>query len=643
MREYIGTCRACSRTTSAPTETKSSLLKIWKQCALIILLTIGAPVTADNAPSSARDLQYGEVLYQYYQDDWFNSIVRTHIAQTQERLPNHAEEAELLLGGLDLNYGLRNEADSIFQRLLTEETTDEQTRNRAWYYLAKISYQRGDAARALRAIGQVQGDMSKGTRMESAHLASLVLLQIGANEQAIEILEDVKKHRVWSPYLAYNLGVAQIRSARQADGFDYLDNIGDISANSEEYRLLRDKANLALGYSLLRDGQAESSRDALNRVRLEGPLSSKALLGAGWADAEDELFGRALVPWLELSKRDPTDPAVQEALLAVPYAMTKMSLQGRAVKHYNDAIGTLYSEQDYLDESIAAIRRGALLEVLQAQDLRSGTGWLQELSFDTDNPVLRYQVTLMAAHDFQEAVKNYRDLLTLRNNLNRWAQAIEAYDDMLDGREQRFAQHKPAAQAALQAGDRAALQQRLQRLSKRLEQIETQGNPVWLANAEETQQWQRLQDIKSAVAALPRNAQTNLLHERRTRLEGILYWRLNSEYKPRLWEAKRQLAEVSDLLGQTRDNLDSLQIADTVTPASFTGFDSRIIRNKARIEELLARTESTHLAQGKLLEQIAVRELEQQKERLDTYIVQARFALAQTYDSAQIAGKGTTP
>jgi hypothetical protein len=609
---------------------------------LIVAMT-GATFAADNPPSSARDLQYGEVLYHYYQDDWFNSIVRTHIAQTQERLPYHAGEAELLLGGLDLNYGLRNEADRIFQRLLTEETTDEQTRNRAWYYLAKISYQRGDAAQALRAIGQVQGDMSKGTRMESAHLASLVLLRMGANEEAIEVLNDAKDHKVWSPYLAYNLGVAQIRSARKADGFEYLDHIGDISANSDEYRLLRDKANLALGYSLLKEGQAGASRDVLNRVRLEGPLSSKALLGAGWADAEGEAFGRALVPWLELSKRDPTDPAVQEALLAVPYAMTKMNLQGRAVKHYNDAIGTLYSEQDYIDESIAAIRQGALLEVLQEQDLRSGTGWLQELSFDTDNPVLRYQVTLMAAHDFQEAVKNYRDLMTLHNNLEKWAQAIEAYDDMLDGREQRFAQHKPAAQAALQAGDRTALQQRLQRLSKRLEHIETQGNPVRLANSEETQHWQRLQDIKSALAALPRNAQTEQLLERRSRLEGILYWRLNSEYKPRLWEAKRQLAEVSDLLGQTRDNLNSLKIADTATPASFTGFDSRIIHNKARIGELLARTESTRLAQGKLIEQIAVRELEQQKERLDTYIVQARFALAQTYDSAQIAGKGTTP
>lgn len=611
---------------------------------ILLFVFAGIASAADKPPSSAQDLQYGEVLYHYYQDDWFNSIVRTHIAQTQEALPNHGEEAELLLGGLDLNYGLRNAADGIFQRLLTEDSTDELTRNRAWYYLAKISYQRGDIARALRAIGQVQGDMTKGTRMESAHLASLVLLQMGAYDEAIEVLTEVKDRKVWSPYLAYNLGVAQIRSARQADGFDYLDNIGEISASSEEYRLLRDKANLALGYSLLKEGEAEASRDALNRVRLQGPLSSKALLGAGWADAESEDFGRALVPWIELSKRDPTDPAVQEALLAVPYAMTKMNLQGRAVKHYNDAIGTLFSEQDYIDESIAAIRRGELLDVLQQQDLRSGTGWLQELSFETDNPVLRYQVTLMAAHDFQEAVKNYRDLLTLRNNLKNWSEAIEAYDDMLDSRERRFSEHKPAAQAALRddsARGELLLQQR--RLAARLEHIEAYNDPVGLANSDETRQWQELQGIKSSLAALPENEQTRELRAKQKRLQGVLYWQLSSEYKPRLWAAQKMLAQVSELLSQTENNLASLQLAEAATPASFTGFDARIVRNRARIAELLGRTETTHLAQGRLIEQIAVRELEAQKDRLDTYIVQARFALAQTYDSALVAGKGTTP
>jgi hypothetical protein len=49
---------------------------------------------------------------------------------------------------------------------------------------------------------------------------------------------------------------------------------------------------------------------------------------------------------------------------------------------------------------------------------------------------------------------------------------------------------------------------------------------------------------------------------------------------------------------------------------------------------LQARTQQTRLAQGIHIEELAVKELEQQKKRLDTYLIQARFSLAQTYDSA---------
>ena len=46
----------------------------------------------------------------------------------------------------------------------------------------------------------------------------------------------------------------------------------------------------------------------------------------------------------------------------------------------------------------------------------------------------------------------------------------------------------------------------------------------------------------------------------------------------------------------------------------------------------------TMLAQGDLLRSIAVGELQAQKKRLDTYTMQARFALAAIYDQAAIAG-----
>ncbi len=608
--------------------------------AVLLCAPLAAVQAGNDKPSSAQDLQYGEALFHYFQQDWFNSIVRLQIADTQQALPNHADEAELLLGGLDLSYGLRDEASRIFERLLTDASRDDLTRNRAWYYLAKISYQRNDPVAAMKALAQVDGNMTRATRAESALLGSLLLLQLGRNAEAIEIIEAARAAGSWTPYLAYNLGVAQIRSGKLEQGAGTFDELGEMSGRSEELRLLRDKANLALGYSYLQSGDAMKSRATLERVRLQGPLSSKALLGTGWADADAERFGQALVPWSELGKRNATDPAVQEALLASSYAMTRMNLHGRAVDQYNSAIAALHDEKGKLDESISAIKNGELLNILEQQDLRSGSGWLQQLTMDTRSPALRYQVTLMAAHEFQEAVKNYRDLLVLHNNLETWADSIDAYDDMLAARRQRFADNRPAAERALRASDHAELQRRHAQLASRLQQIESEEDAVGLADETETRQWHRLQAIKARLAGLPRQAGTDALRDKQARLEGVLRWQLHSQYKPRLWQAKRSLAELEQLLGESQLALNNLRDSRSNTPEGFSAFGRRIADQRKTIHALLERTRDIQLAQGEAIEQLAINELEQQQKRIDIYIVQARFSLAQTYDSALQVKRG---
>jgi hypothetical protein len=613
---------------------------------LLCLIGITRALAAADAPStSVRDLQYGEVLYYYFQQDYFNSIVQLQVAQQQQRLPNHATEAELMLGGLDLSYGLRDEANRIFQRLLSDETTDVSTRNRAWFYLAKISWQRDDMDTAMQAIERVQGNMTPATRTAVINLHSLLLLQQGNNKAAIALLEDAHSGKRWSPYLGYNLGIALLRDEQLKLGAKQLDSIGDSRALDEELRLLRDKANLALGYSYLQNGKPQLARETLERVRLEGPLSNRALLGAGWADIESENFGAALVPWLELSHRDSTDPAVQESLLAIPYAMTRMNLHGRAVAQYNDGIAQLRMERQKLGQSIEAIQQGDLQELLQQHDLGAGNGWLQQLHLDSEAPALRYQLALMSSHNFQEAVKNYRDLLVLKKNLSTWKSDISAYDDMLAARQARFEAHRPAARQALQGTRLQQLQQRYAALSDTLTRIETTANASELATPEETRQWQQLERIGAQLAQLPDSPDTADLRDKQQRLRGILIWQFHNDYKPRLRQASKQLAELGTLLAKSQQGIDSLQQADLDTPADFGMFDQRIADNKAHIDQLIARTDTNLLSQGRQLEQLAIQELEQQQQRIDAYIIQARFALAQTYDSALTspAGEGGSP
>jgi len=604
-----------------------------KYVLLFLLLSCSHQIQSQEAPpASVKDLQYGEMLFYYYQQDYFNSIVRLEIAQQQGRLPNHKDEAELMLGGLVLSYGMRNTAREIFQDLLDDDQDDLSVHNRAWLYLAKISYQRGDLPGASNAIAKINGEMTPATRTATANLHSLLLIEEGRNAEAIGILENTRSGKHWTPYLKYNLGIAQIRNGEHKPGLDNLESIRKAGGNAPAQRLLRDKTNLALGYIHLQQGEMTASRQALERVRLEGPLSNKALLGAGWANAEAGEYAQALTPWTELATRAAMDPAVQEALLAVPYAMAKMGLYGQAVRHYQESIAALNDEKRQLDISIKTIQGGELLKQLEQSDPGTGFGWMQQL--DLDSPVLYYQTRLMASHDFQEAVKNYRDLLFLRRNLDGWAVSVVAYDAMLTARQSRYQSHLPAAEHVLHSNALATLQQRNAALADTIASIESSGNSIGLANAEETRQLQILSAIEKRLARLPDTTEIRELRDKQEFLHGILYWQVNSDYQQRLWQEKQQLSELETLLEQTGKAIGNLQQAGIVTPAGFAGFDQKISNRKTAIKQLQTRTTRITEAQGILLEQLAVNELVAQKERIEHYIMQARFALAQTYDSS---------
>jgi hypothetical protein len=126
-------------------------------------------------------------------------------------------------------------------------------------------------------------------------------------------------------------------------------------------------------------------------------------------------------------------------------------------------------------------------------------------------------------------------------------------------------------------------------------------------------------------------------------LQGILTWRLNAAYKSRLQQTRQQLAELEVLSAEAREALDKLQHANLDTPDEFGDFGRRIQQQRDRLRQLQARTKSTRMAQGARIEHLAVAELEQQQQRLDSYIVQARFALAQTYDDALRGNSGASP
>ncbi len=582
-------------------------------------------------PHEVKDLHYGDVLFYFYQDDYFNSITRLLAAQQLERLPNTQGEAELLLGGLYLSLGEHVEAGKIFEKLLNSNVS-EAVRNRAWFFLGKVWYERGYLQESERALHQVSDKIQPRISAERYMLLAQLMLREQRYDDAIAALSAWHGPRDWTAYAQFNLGVALVRVGRLPDAIRHLDEVGRMETKSEELLALRDKANLALGFALLQAQRAADARPILERVRLDGPYSSKALLGVGWADSTLGEFKRALVPWLTLRKRNLLDSAVQESYLTVPYAYNQLGATGQAAEFYNSAIDSFDAELQRLDESIEQIRSGHLLDRLLNDDKKTALTWYWQLKTLPDAPESRYLYQLLASNEFQEGLKNYRELSFMRQNIEGWREDLSAFNDMLDTRQTAYDQRAPKADAVMAATDLDAMTKRRVDFESRINEIEHSDDVAALGTPEEQQNWARLKRVDDYLAAHPDDPDLDDMRDKLRLLKGVMYWRLSESFKARLWNERRSVKELEASLVETQKRAVQVKQAREAMPSNTGGFATRVSAVEERMDQLELGLGKLSEKQANYLQDIAIRELEAQKHRIEIYQIQARYELAAIYD-----------
>lgn len=595
-----------------------------------------------GTPQVVKDLHWGDVLFYFYQGDYLQSLTRLGASQEFNRIGNHAVEAELLKGGLYLSLGQHEEAGRIFKSLLNDNVPLD-VRNRAWFYLAKVWYQRNYLQDAATALSSIKGALPGELEPERHLLEAQVLMYLDRYDDAIDALErwqPVGDHTdVWSSYARFNIGVALVRKDRLDDAAKLLDAVGRIDAPTDELAALRDKANLALGFAWLKAGRPADAKQVLQRVRLEGPQSNKALLGVGWADSAEKQFTRALVPWLELRDRNMLDAAVQESYLAIPYAYAQLEANKQAVEQYTLAVTAFNEESARIDQSIAAIRGGRLLDAITQNDKGDRAGWFWQLQQLPDAPETRYLYHLLASNQFQEGLKNYRDLRLMQRNLASWELSVAAFDDMVANRRQAFEQRLPLLQDTLDSVDLDAMEAARTELESRVAAIERDNDVAGLATGRELEQWQKLERIEKVLErADPGDPLVQEMRDKTRLLRGTLQWDFTSSYKARLWRAHKELRELDVAYKEARRRSVLIERAREEYPARTEAFATRVQGLQPRIVGLTQRLAAAADSQNQYLAAIAVKELESQKERLAAYSLQARFALASIYDRASSGG-----
>ena len=469
--------------------------RILLPAALAALLS-GTAFAADSyAPGSAEDLRLRQAKFLGASKQYYSAIALLLEIQ-REGGSNFVAPPKFweTLAEYQLAYGLHDEAEQSY-RNLAEDALEPEDKIRAQLKLAEFEYQRGYLDLARASLERLQEDLPRNLRTRWKMQYSNVLLALGLFNEAIDTIDDISGTVEEEMILRYNLGVALIKAGRLPEGRSALDRVGRTGGESDVARAMRDRANVTLGWHFLQKQLGGSAKPVLQRVRSEGPYANRALLGLGWAelapegrrqlrgnaveeslaeqyspysslgvllrrgyledpydragirgfrrssvsDEADEALRRALVPWVMLVDRDPQDPAVQEAWLAVPFALDRLGAHTQAMDYYEKAATKLEAAYKETLRAKRAIRGGRMVETMMVTQEDEESGWSWELRDLPDAPETYYLQTLIAEHRFAESLKQYRDMRQIAAKLQSMNDDFKSYGNKYEqARDQGF-------------------------------------------------------------------------------------------------------------------------------------------------------------------------------------------------------------
>ncbi len=611
---------------------------------LFILLPFTIPLSSanDDAENNLRDPFFGEALYYAKQGEFFNAIARL---DTELRLYYGIDEPELdtlhfyvneatfSVGDFELSYRMHRKAGRAIKAVI-EGNVAPQVRNEAIYRLAKIYFQKEQNLNALHAIDRIEGKIPEAIADDITFLKGQIYMVNGRFQEAEDLFKSINGKSRQKGYVEYNLGLVRLAQGNLSGAISALEDAGTLRSDDRAVLAIKDKANLMLGSRLMDEGEYPTATKFFERVRIDGPFSNRALLGLGWASATSENYPNALVPWTLLSQRHVTDPSVQDAMLSVPYAYEKLGLYGKAAVGYGHALSVMNKELDRLDASIKSIDEGTFLELLVREEFKQDRNWVVKLRELPQTPETYYLIDLMASHDFQSSLQNYFDLEQLRKNLEKWSDYYASYDEIIALRRRYYEPLLPGIDEQFRKLDsliNLRLEQR-DRINNKLQSMLIAPQPELLATADERSALLAIQSFEDSPSNNSEQTQYRV-----DRLKGHITWNWTIQYNERLTKTFEHLAALDNDIARLKTIYESFVRTRQAATQSYQGYDKNINNLRIKTKRAIETVETLMLRQGRMLEVMAIGELRKRSQKLESSQVQARFAMAESYDRATMS------
>jgi len=434
-----------------------NMIRVLASTLYIALIASTAQISAVHANSDEevklRDLKYGTILFDYYQQNYFASLIGYEVANSRGELNHQIDEARLLHGGMTLSYGLPDEAESIFQQLLnakdkkeTSEEINEEVRNKAWFYLAKMYYQKGEANKAGETLNYISGDIPQDIHNEYNYLATLINIRNKNLTSAEEALNSVMKGSVFEPYLIFNLASSQLKNGDTPNSEVNFQKVIDYGTNhpEEEFQVLADRAKQALAHIDIEQENLLAAWLHLQFVRTTGLYSNRALLSYGWSAIKLERYDIAIPALRALDRRSISIAEVQEAKVLLGHLYEQQKAPRTALKQY------LLAEKSFASgiESIESARRVIAGQRIPEEFVINLDAMMDETDWYGSQPSLDYNkltpflIDLMSSNSFHVVLKELRDLYALRENLNYWSRQAQEHQLIIRHRRQGWSSER---------------------------------------------------------------------------------------------------------------------------------------------------------------------------------------------------------
>ena len=592
---------------------------------------------------------FGQIYFDYHLGHHFSALNHLLGAKQAGVFSIDDPTTEMLLGDLYTEFGLPREGDVAISRVQASDIPSS-TRNMPWVRYGKLLYQMGNDAPTENYLRKPAANLTSYQESERRLMLANILIRKKQYNEAINMLQDMPGEGVMANYGLYNLGIAYLQNKNPEPGLLRLNSLVNQAGPEEESQNLRDKAALAVAFHHLKAGNHQAARDSLLRVRLEGPYSNQSLLTLAYTHFMQKDYARTLPACLELQRRNPADPAVQESFLLSARVYEEMGFKAQATSGYRIASQVLREQLVMVEKTALRVDAENWPEILAPKLVN--TDDLDPLNVKPI-PATNDAITaglfgkLFASPPFNEGFRQYQQLSRLSLLMEQRQRDIAALKDIANTLELRKDGISALADRQQALKDNyVTLVKRWQDLQLRFKQMNTSADAYTdAASQAENARLQQLNRMGRKLQKMKSPAQERDVQEATQRLD-----RLKSVT---LFEIARHAAsrdEIFDKLQQTttqlRESKSRLAVLDSLLSdnqqISKAAYSQRLPILQDQIDNLQIRVAESRQEYRNYLRQLAKSLLQERRDVLTNYLGETYLGMERAESNIAPAPKENT-